>query len=131
MPGRAGHRRTGVFPRRNTQVVEENVDVLTECKELSSIASRDIASPGTVAECVKAQSISLIAQCITGMTTLRKLKLSVDDAGIVDAEIEDVFDKARWELVQALSANKYIRKLSIEGLCVGDTEIETLADTLQ
>ncbi|KAH7943772.1 hypothetical protein HPB52_011414 [Rhipicephalus sanguineus] len=129
-------------------VLEDTVDQLTECKELTSVAVHSsffsgleplLTTLSLLSLCSHVTSLrlevwsnefrgrvsSLIAQCIKGMTALRKLELS-----IVDAEMRDGFNEARRELAQALSVNKSIRKLSVEGPCFGETEIETLADTL-
>ncbi|KAL1484470.1 hypothetical protein MTO96_032565 [Rhipicephalus appendiculatus] len=150
-------RETGARERffvRKHNVVESTVDALTECKELSGVtvhstffdsleplltvmivlpscshvtSLRLVLWPNTF----RCRVISLTAQCVTGMTALRKLELNIEENDDVDAELEDAFNKARRELVQALSAHKCIRKLIIEGLCFDETEIETLADALQ
>ncbi|KAL1483507.1 hypothetical protein MTO96_033139 [Rhipicephalus appendiculatus] len=130
-------------------VLQNTVDALTECKEYSSVIVMSesfatfelllttlslLPSCGHVTslclalqpEHFEGRASSLIAQCITGMTALRNLELSIDVT-----VIEDVCSKARRELAQALSANKTLRTLRVYGPWFGETEEEMLADTLQ
>ncbi|KAH7943630.1 hypothetical protein HPB52_009634 [Rhipicephalus sanguineus] len=130
-------------------VLPNTIDALTECKELSSVIVMSesfdrfellLTTLSLLPSCGHVTSLclelreselrggagSLIAQCITGMTALRKLELSTSVCGIGDA-----FNEARQELAHALSANKSIRRLRVYGPWFGETETETLADTLQ
>ncbi|KAL1422941.1 hypothetical protein MTO96_021535 [Rhipicephalus appendiculatus] len=129
-------------------VIENTLDALTECKELSSVEVQSqlfnrseplLTTLSLLPSCSHLTSLglalrqdefsrasSLIAQCITGMTALRKLKLTV-----TRGEIGVAFNEARQELAQALSLNKTIRRLTVYGPLFGDAEIEMLADTLR
>ncbi|KAL1483505.1 hypothetical protein MTO96_033137 [Rhipicephalus appendiculatus] len=114
-------------------VLQNTVDALTKCKELSSVTVKSesldsskkllttlslLPSCGQVTSlCLELRSAhlgrrasSLIAQCITGMTALRKLELSIGAT-----QMRDDFNKPRRELAQALSVNKSIRSLRIYG----------------
>ncbi|KAL1479127.1 hypothetical protein MTO96_052118 [Rhipicephalus appendiculatus] len=144
-------RDTGALERflvEKQNVYENTVDVLTECKELSSVdvdsthfrTEPFLTALSVLTSCSHVTSLrlaleprdfrgkvsSLIVQCITGMTALRKL-----EQAIYITEMTDAFKKARRELAQALSVNKGIRKLILRGACFGETEVEMLADTLQ
>ncbi|KAH8036514.1 hypothetical protein HPB51_000779 [Rhipicephalus microplus] len=128
---------------------EDTVDALTECKELSSVAVppqmfsshepmmtilRLLPSCSHVTSLVltlwarqfEGPAGSHIAQCITDMTSVRTLDLRILYRGFGDA-----FANAQWELAQALTANKSIRRLRLHGPWFGETDIEMLAGTLQ
>ncbi|KAL1422939.1 hypothetical protein MTO96_021534 [Rhipicephalus appendiculatus] len=146
-------RETGVQERffiGTHYVLENTVDALTECKELSSVAVQPemfhryepgIAILSLLPSCSHVSSLylslrpdqfkgkvsTLIAQCITDMTALRALEL----CNLGTPAIGDAFDNARRELAQALYVNKTIRRLTLHGPWLGETEMQTLADTLQ
>ncbi|KAH8036411.1 hypothetical protein HPB51_000330 [Rhipicephalus microplus] len=128
---------------------EDTVDALTECKELSSVAvpPQMFSSHEPVMtilrllpSCSHVTSLVLtlwarqfegpvgshIAQCITDMTSVRTLDLRILYRGFGDA-----FANAQWELAQALTANKSIRRLRLHGPWFGETDIEMLAGTLK
>ncbi|KAL1442723.1 hypothetical protein MTO96_046273 [Rhipicephalus appendiculatus] len=129
-------------------VRDSSVDALGECRELSSVKANSqlfgrFESLLTTLSLLQSSShvrslclellpdhfrgsvSTLLAQCITGMTGLRNLKLSIGSEGIGDA-----FAMARRELAQALSVNKSIRRLGVYGPWFGETETEMLADAL-
>ncbi|KAL1483061.1 hypothetical protein MTO96_002131 [Rhipicephalus appendiculatus] len=68
---------------------------------------------------------SLLSQYIVGTTVLRELELHFNSI------TENDVDRAEQVLVQALSINKSVRKLSIKGLCFDKTGTEMLADVVQ
>ncbi|KAL1470938.1 hypothetical protein MTO96_040178 [Rhipicephalus appendiculatus] len=126
----------------DTHYVHENtVNSLTESKELSSVDVQShffdrleplLTALSLLPSCSRLTSLrlvlwpdefegrvsTLIAQCITSLITLRKLKLTIARDGLGEA-----FNKARWELAQALSANKNIRKLKLYGPWFGEAEV--------
>lgn len=147
-------RENGVWDRffiSEPLVIEDPVVALTECKELhrimfiSGIFESDKLSEQLHATlfllpssthvtslclCVSKVPLnmelsSLIGQYISGTEVLRELELGFCSvAGYA-------VDRAQRALVQALSLNKSIRKLSLKGLCFDETEVEMLADVLQ
>lgn len=137
-------------------VVEEPVVALTECKELhcikfdSDIFDSDVygsdheskqlrttlfllpASTHVTSFCLNGSDeplskelSSLLSQYIVGTTVLRELVLNF---GYVS---EKDVDRADRTLVQALSLNRSIRKLSIKGCWFDETGCEMLADVVQ
>ncbi|KAH7964296.1 hypothetical protein HPB51_027465 [Rhipicephalus microplus] len=67
---------------------------------------------------------SLIANCITDTKSLKELKLEFDSGNWHDA------DRPERVLLEALSMNKNIQRLSVERLCFNESETQTLVDTL-
>ncbi|KAL1480923.1 hypothetical protein MTO96_050636 [Rhipicephalus appendiculatus] len=65
---------------------------------------------------------SLIAEYIAGTVMLRELDINFVGALLI------AVDRAERRLVQALSLNKSIRKLSITGLCFDETDTQILVD---
>ncbi|KAH7943678.1 hypothetical protein HPB52_009883 [Rhipicephalus sanguineus] len=145
-------RETGVQERfllRNHCVVQDPAMTLTGCKDLSCIdldsrilgefdrfrtALRLLPSCSHVTSLTLALweelfddnlTNSLIAQYIAGTRVLRVLTLKFVSG------IWDPADRVEKALVQALSVNKSIRRLSINGLCLDESEIQVLAETLK
>ncbi|KAH7943405.1 hypothetical protein HPB52_007808 [Rhipicephalus sanguineus] len=78
---------------------------------------------------------SLVAKYITNTTALRELRLTIifetlhgDDHPVCDWY---AVDRPERTLLQALSLNKGIRRLSLKGLCITEAEAQMLVDTLQ
>ncbi|KAL1480164.1 hypothetical protein MTO96_034737 [Rhipicephalus appendiculatus] len=67
---------------------------------------------------------SLIAEYIAGTVMLRELNIKFIGA------LYMAVDRAERRLVQALSLNKSIRKLSITGLCFDETDTQILVDVV-
>ncbi|KAH7943836.1 hypothetical protein HPB52_011979 [Rhipicephalus sanguineus] len=147
-------RENGVWDRffiSEPLVIDDPVVVLTECKELHRITfnsgifesdqqSEQLhitlcllrSSTHVTSLCLQVRRVplnrklsSLIGQYISGTKVLRELEL--DFYSVAENDV----DRAQRALVQALSLNKSIRKLSLKGLCFDETEIEMLADVLQ
>ncbi|KAL1468737.1 hypothetical protein MTO96_025226 [Rhipicephalus appendiculatus] len=141
---------TGVLERISfsTQYLwQDNISTLAECKELQRIRVHCCDPDGLkllqglcmlstwshvkslciqiAEELFDGKASSLIAQYITNTTALRELEL------VVLYEIWNDVNHADRTLLQALSLNKSIRKLSIRGLRLNETETATLVDTLQ
>ncbi|KAL1443494.1 hypothetical protein MTO96_007406 [Rhipicephalus appendiculatus] len=68
--------------------------------------------------------LSLIAQYLNDTTALRELRLELFAA-------RRSFDHSERTLLQALSNNKSVRRLSVKGLCISEGEAEMLGDALQ
>ncbi|KAH7943544.1 hypothetical protein HPB52_009200 [Rhipicephalus sanguineus] len=127
--------------------VEDTVVKLPECKELSQISvgcpdvdcleslRRALCFLPTCShvkslrfeifyELFNSEVSSLIAQYITNTTALKELDLSFTSESL------DAVCWADRTLLQALSLNKSVRRLSICGLSFSDTEIQVLVDML-
>ncbi|KAH7943540.1 hypothetical protein HPB52_009196 [Rhipicephalus sanguineus] len=143
-------RETGVegrFVVGKHRVLKDTVVELPECKELSYITVEcrhaDFFEPLRTALCIlptcnhvktlrlviirelfNSEVSSLIAQYITNTRALKELDLSFISGGL------NVVDRTERTLVQALSLNNSIRKLSIRGLHFNDTESQVLVDML-
>ncbi|KAH7943679.1 hypothetical protein HPB52_009884 [Rhipicephalus sanguineus] len=145
-------RETGVRERfflGNPFTVQDPGATLTECRDLSSldIDSRVLSefdrfrtALRLLPSCAHVTSLSLvereelfgnnvtnglIAQYIAGTTVLRELTLTFV------SRIWDPVDRVERALVQALSVNRSIRRLYINGLCFDESETQLLAETLQ
>ncbi|KAL1443274.1 hypothetical protein MTO96_046034 [Rhipicephalus appendiculatus] len=70
-------------------------------------------------------AISLMVKYIAGATVLRHLEMTKIYFTL------DTVDRAQRALMQALSINKSIRKLSMKDACLDETEIQILVDKLQ
>ncbi|KAH7985567.1 hypothetical protein HPB51_026798 [Rhipicephalus microplus] len=143
-------RETGVlecFTLPKPHDIDRGVVTLRDCKELSSIrvvhTSFNGLSPLPSAltvlpscshvtslflllyERLDSDTISLLVEYIAGTTVLRNLEMK---------QIYDTLsteDRVERALVQALSINKSIRKLSLEYIDFNDTEAQMLVDKLQ
>ncbi|KAH7943021.1 hypothetical protein HPB52_004004 [Rhipicephalus sanguineus] len=138
-------------------VLEDTAAALLECKELSCICV-DYSFPLELealhttlcvlptCDHVKFLSLkmdavmfngdvgSLVAKYITNTTALRELRLTIfDTLHGADHTVCDWYaiDRPERTLLQALSLNKGIRRLSLKGLCITEAEAQMLVDTLQ
>ncbi|KAH7943010.1 hypothetical protein HPB52_003993 [Rhipicephalus sanguineus] len=68
---------------------------------------------------------SLLAHYLTETTTLKELRLYLHSG------TGQAFDKCERTLLQALSTNKSIRRLSLKGMCISESEASILVDALQ
>ncbi|KAH7984836.1 hypothetical protein HPB52_024499 [Rhipicephalus sanguineus] len=143
---------TGVRERfflGNPLIVEDPAVILTECNDLSCIVvdstilrefGRFRTALRVLPSCAHVTSLSLavweklfddkvmnalIAEYIAGTLVLRDLTLTFVSG------IWDPVDRVEKALVGALSLNKSIRRLVVNGLCFDDSETQVLAETLQ
>ncbi|KAL1443484.1 hypothetical protein MTO96_007397 [Rhipicephalus appendiculatus] len=68
---------------------------------------------------------SMLAQYVIETMALRELRLELS------SRTQSSVDRSEWTLLQALSRNKSIRRLSLKGICIIQGEAQILADTLQ
>ncbi|KAL1483065.1 hypothetical protein MTO96_002135 [Rhipicephalus appendiculatus] len=111
----------GAFLRRSTVAIFRQIrsrclrtlSLLPSCSHVTSlgVALRQDEFEG--------RASSLVAQCITGMTALQEA-----EAGHRSRRYPGwLSTRPCWELAQALSVNKTIRKLRLHGPLFGETEI--------
>ncbi|KAH7943771.1 hypothetical protein HPB52_011413 [Rhipicephalus sanguineus] len=144
-------RETGLLERfflARPHVVKDPVVTLRECKELSSIRINPMTlhgfdsvrtALGLLPSCSHVTSVTLevwqkwlngdaiflMAQYIKGTTVLRDLEMTLFST------TSNIVDRDERALMEALSFNNSVRKLSLTGLCFDDTEIQMLVDKLQ
>ncbi|KAL1443491.1 hypothetical protein MTO96_007403 [Rhipicephalus appendiculatus] len=139
------------------RLTKDTIAVLPECKELSRISVENF-SPTEVeplhttlcvlptcdhvkslsliihADLLKGNEGSLVANYITNTTALTELRLKIyqipDDFDNFGCDWYAI-DRPEKTLLQALSLNTSIRRLSLEGLCITEAESQMLVDTLQ
>ncbi|KAL1423719.1 hypothetical protein MTO96_020786 [Rhipicephalus appendiculatus] len=93
--------------------------VLSSCKHVTSLTL--VLRPQQFSDTTS----SFIATYLTSTTALRELQLC-----FVDFVTWHAFDRPERALVQALSVNKTLYELSIQGLCFDETETRILADMM-
>ncbi|KAH7943631.1 hypothetical protein HPB52_009635 [Rhipicephalus sanguineus] len=136
------------FVLRQLIVSNETATVIPECKEVSRISQYwhngdEVALLRTILPllpaCSHVKSVvlqmtgstfngevsSLIEQYLTDTTALRKLRLEIDSENLRSVDLSE------QKLLQALSKNKSIRKLSLKGLCISEGEARMLVDKLE
>ncbi|KAL3192811.1 hypothetical protein MRX96_058672 [Rhipicephalus microplus] len=80
------------------------------------------------AESLNSQLSFFIAQYLANTTALREVDLTFFRRTAVD--ITDPLKRPHRTLLKALSNNKLIRRLSIDGICFDDTEINMMVDII-
>ncbi|KAL1485209.1 hypothetical protein MTO96_032105 [Rhipicephalus appendiculatus] len=105
-----------------TRPLHNAVYLLPTCSHVKLLRLR------MAAEVFNSKLSSFIAQYIANTTALREVDLIFDRLLISNAV--DQRERPQRTLLQALSNNKVIRWLSIDGLCYDDTETQMLVDML-
>ncbi|KAL1484467.1 hypothetical protein MTO96_032562 [Rhipicephalus appendiculatus] len=111
--------RVGRLINDDLEDVQSTMCLLPTCSHVKSLCL------GISEETFNGKVSSLFAQYITDTTALRELHV------IFTFRDKDASSCCERTVFQALSLNKSIRKLSMDGLCINVTDTQLLVDTLQ